>query len=130
MLYIINLGTSISFIKISQIFFGSFNVQKIRGLNNQISMFVLSIMCIMLGNFYIPLTKGFFGIDTSFVSLLSLSSWLNYLITLFVGYIIYKWIIEKDYYIIKKIRHLHISFDTANFMLIAFIFIMIVWSYL
>ncbi|EOD01870.1 complex I subunit 5 family protein [Caldisalinibacter kiritimatiensis] len=129
MLYIINLGTSISFIKMSQIFFGEFKVQKIRSYNNEVAMLILSMMCIILGNFYIPLTKGFFGVDFSFVKVVSLMNWLNYIIALGIGYLIYKWIIEKDYNIMKKIRHLNISFGTTNFMLVVFIFIMIIWSY-
>ena len=129
MLYIVNLGTGISFIKMSQIFFGKSKINKIRSLNNETAMFFLSIMCIILGNFYLPLINGFIDVDLTFVKVNSILNWINYITALGIGYLIYKWIIEKDYKIIKKIRHLNISFGSTNFMLIVFIFIMIVWRY-
>lgn len=128
MLYIINLGTGISFIKMSQMFFGKFKAQRIRSYHHEIAMLILSIMCVVLGNFYIPFTKGFFGVDSSFVKVLSITNWLNYIISLGVGYLIYKWIIEKDYNFLKRLRHLNVSFTSSNLMLMLFIFIMIVWS--
>lgn len=130
MLYIINLGTGTLFIKMSQIFFGKLKINKVRSYNNKLAMFILSIVCIILGNFYIPLTKGFFGVDISFVKAYSFLNWLNYIVALGISYLIYKWFIEKDYNIIKKIRHFHISFYSTNVMLITFIFIMIIWSYM
>ncbi|MTI48468.1 complex I subunit 5 family protein [Sporosalibacterium faouarense] len=128
-LYIINLGTGTSFIKMSQMFFGSFKVQKIKSYNTGIAMVTLAIICIILGNFYLPFTNILFGDDFSTVKVVSISSLLNYIISIGLGYLIYKWIIEKDYKIIKRLRHLNISFETTNFMLISFIFIMIIWSY-
>lgn len=130
LIYIINLGTSISFLKLSQIFFGHYAIQGIKNIKEKISMFSLAVMCIVLGNWYIPIFKGYFGIDLSFVKVFSLKGWLNYIITLIVGYFVYKWIIEKDYMIIKKIRHLNISFETTNIMLVGFVFVMTIWIYI
>lgn len=129
MLHIINLGTSISFIKLAQIFFGKSNVQRIRFINERISMGILAIICIIFGNFHLPIVKEIFNVDISFVNVLSFKVWFIYVITLLIGFLVYKWIIEKDYNIIKRLRHLKISFETSSGMLIIFIFIMIVWSY-
>lgn len=128
MLFIINLGTSISFIKLSQIFFGKSTIERKSNININLSMFLLAMMCIILGNYFTPITDGLFGVDFSDISIMSLDNWLNYVITLGVGFVIYKKIIAKDYPIIKKIRHLNISFNTTNIMLVTFIFIMIFWS--
>jgi multicomponent Na+:H+ antiporter subunit D len=128
MLFIINLGTSISFIKLSQIFFGSSRIKRSRNTNGNLAMFLLAVMCIMLGNYFIPITKGFFGVDLSYVKVMDIGNWINYIMTLGIGYIVYKKIIAKDYSIIKKIRHINISFGTTNFLLVMFIFIMILWS--
>jgi len=130
MFYIINLGTSISFIKLSQIFIGKSYVQRIKSINDKISIGLLAITCIVFGNFYRPLIKEFFSVDISFVNVLSAKSWINYIVTLIIGFLIYIYIIEKDYSIIKKLRHLKISFEVSSTMLVIFIFIMIVWSYL
>ncbi|WP_425446619.1 complex I subunit 5 family protein [Dethiothermospora halolimnae] len=129
LLYIINLGTGISFVKMSQIFFGKFKVQKLRNYHHELAMLILAMMCIILGNFYMPLTKGFFGVELSFVKVTDIVNWINYMVSIGIGYLIYKKIIEKDYNIIKRLRHLNISFGSTNFMLVVFIFIMVVWSY-
>lgn len=127
MFYTINLGTSISFIKMSQIFFGSSNIQKKPDINSHISMGLLAFMCIILGNLYHPIVNLIFDIDFSYINFISIENWVIYIITLGLGYMIYKFIISKDYPVIKKLRHLSISFETTNMMLITFIFIMILW---
>lgn len=128
MLFIVNLGTCVYFIKMSQVFFGRDGLKGIRKVNEHVSLFVLSMMCIILGNYLIPITRGFFGVDISFIRVISLSNWINYFIILAVAYLIHKIFLERDYNIIKKIRNTNISFETTNFMLIFFIFIMIFWS--
>jgi len=128
MLYIINLGTSISFIKLSQIFLGEYRGKRTRNVNTSFSMFLLALMCIILGNYFIPITRVFWGIDISYVETMKISNWINYITTLALGYIVYKKFISKDYKIIKKIRHTNISFATTNYLLILFIFIMILWK--
>ncbi|WP_432402967.1 complex I subunit 5 family protein [Wukongibacter sp. M2B1] len=128
MLFIINLGTSISFIKLSQIFFGKSDRKANRNINVYSSMFLLATMCTILGVYYGPITMKLFGVDISYISISNINYFINYIFTMIVGYIIYKKIIEKDYRIIKSIRHMNISFGTTNFLLLTFIFIMILWS--
>jgi IS605 OrfB family transposase len=130
MLYIVNIGTIISFIKLSQIFGGSSDVRKGDLSWCNFSLLLLASMCIILGNLYIPIAHKLWNIDLSYIKIFNISSLLQYLSSLAIGYIIYKKVIAKDLVFIKKIRHTAISFDTANIMLVMFIFIMIICSVL
>lgn len=127
MLFIINLGTSISFIKLSQIFFGKSKKKNPIDINISLAMASLTIMCIVLGIYYVPIMSAFFGVDISYIQVFKIKNFINYIFTMTIGYIIYKKIIEKDYRIIKYFRHVNISFTSTNFLLITFIFIMILW---
>lgn len=128
MLFIINLGTSISFIKLSQIFFGKSDSQRSKNINVFSSILLLATMCIVLGVYYGPITMQLFGVDISYITVLKIDNFITYIVTLLIGYIVYKKIISKDHDIIKKIRHMNISFGATNFLLITFIFIMMLWS--
>ncbi|MCM1991293.1 complex I subunit 5 family protein [Oceanirhabdus seepicola] len=123
---IVNLGTIISFIKFSQIFIGNSDVKKRKVEWCDFSMLILAIMCIFMGNPYNPVTKMLVDIDVSFIKVLNINSWIQYFFTLIIGYLIYKKVISKDLSFIKKIRHTSFSFDTANIMLVMFIFILII----
>ena len=127
-LYIINLGTSISFIKLSQIFFGKSNIKRKKSINLNLSMFIVAVACIIFGNYYTQIGKLLFGADISYIHVLKLDNWINYLSTLFIGYIIYKYYISKDSDLLKRIRHTNVSFQTTNYLLIIFIFIMLIWN--
>ncbi|MTI68238.1 MAG: hypothetical protein FH753_16785 [Firmicutes bacterium] len=126
--FIINLGTCISFIKFSQIFFGDFKKTDFKKIHSRSSMIILGISCLLMGILYAPIINVFYDIDLSFVNIFSLSALFNYLISLVIGFFIFKFIIDKDFYPMKKIRHLYISFETTNFMLISFIIIMTIIS--
>ncbi len=126
--FIINLGTCISFIKFSQIFFGDYEAANFKKIHNKFSMVILGISCLLMGILYAPIINVFYDIDLSFINILSLSAWLNYLVSLLIGFIVFKFIIDKDFYPMKKIRHFNISFETTNFMLIFFIIIMTIVS--
>ncbi|WP_432666469.1 proton-conducting transporter membrane subunit [Wukongibacter baidiensis] len=130
MFYILNLGTSVSFVKLSQIFFGKSDVKKYNSIGENMAMFLLGLGCISLGIFFVPIGKTLLYIDLKFIKLSSLSIWINYFITLVIAYFIYLFFISKELSIIKKIRHINISFGTANFLLVLFIFIMIMWKFI
>lgn len=124
---IINILTVIYFIKFSQIFFGRSKVNKIEDISSSVALGVLAVTCVLLGIFSIDILEYMGKIELSFIHIFKAKYFIEYLITLVLGYIIYKVIIEKDYPIIKKIRHLNISFEMTNTMLIAFICIMLIW---
>lgn len=127
MLNLLNLGTIISFVKFSQIFFGHSKVNKLHHKTKEISLGVLATTCLFLGLFSKILIEKFFAIDLSYLHILEVEYMLKYIMNVAIGYLIFKFIIEKDYPIIKKIRHLNLSFSTTNIMLISFIGIMILW---
>ncbi|RKD30581.1 complex I subunit 5 family protein [Thermohalobacter berrensis] len=128
MLNIVNLGTIISFVKFSQIFFGNSDVKINKHINRTFSIFLLALMCIIIGNFYNPIASHLLNIDLPYVCHLDIIKWVKYIVNLAIGYVIYKKVIDRDYCLIKKIRHTKISFQTSNLMLLFFIFTMIIWS--
>ncbi len=128
LLFFINLGTSISFIKFSQIFFGKSDLKKNKAFNPNLSMFLIAALCIVFGNYYINITEILFGVDISYIHVMKIDNWINYFTTIFLAYIVYKYFIAKDNYLLKKLRHTNISFETTNYLLILFVFIMLLWN--
>ncbi|SHJ82766.1 complex I subunit 5 family protein [Paramaledivibacter caminithermalis] len=128
MLFIINLGTSISFIKLSQIFWGTSARENHKNINVYSSMLLLTIMCIVLGIYYKPIIMILFGVNISYIHVFKIKNFISYIFTLSAGYIIYRKAIRKDHEIIQYIRHINISFGATNFLLITFVFIMILWE--
>lgn len=124
LIHILNLGTITSFIKFSQIFFGSSSIKRNEFNLNTLSLIILSLLCILLGTCYTPIFHWLFKINLSFVSPLKLYNFIYYISLFLIGYVLYKTLISKDYVIIKKIRHSSISFDTANILLLFFVFFM------
>ncbi|MFW5891453.1 MAG: complex I subunit 5 family protein [bacterium] len=135
-LEIINLGTIISFLKVSQIFLkdneysrGITVAKKERFISVKTAMAIPAALCIILGIFYTPIVSYIFNIDISYVHSLEISSLIDYLMNIGIGFIIYKLVVEKDYKFIKVLRHTNISFSTSNYLLILYIFIMMVWKW-
>lgn len=127
-LQILNLGTAISFVKFSQIFFGKSKVNKIKDISSTVGLGILAILCIIMGNFFSDIVWEFMMYNVSYIKVFTFKNILTYVITIGIGYLVYKGIIDKDYPIIKKIRHINISFENSNIMLVAFIFIMLIWT--
>lgn len=127
MLNLLNLGTIISFVKFSQIFFGHSNVNKLHHRTSETSIGILAITCLSLGLFSKSIMLNLFGIEVSYLNIFDMGYIIDYILNVFLGYIIFKLIIEKDYKIIKKLRHVNLSFSTTNIMLITFIVVMILW---
>jgi multicomponent Na+:H+ antiporter subunit D len=135
-LKLINLGTIISFIKMSQIFFKDSEyskeikaAKKEKIISVKISLAIPAFLCVIMGIFFTPIVWSIFNVDVSFVHPMNLTSIVEYLIYVFVGFILYKLIIEKDYKFIKVLRHTNISFSTSNYLLILYIFIMMIWKW-
>jgi multicomponent Na+:H+ antiporter subunit D len=120
---IINIGTVTSFIKFSRILFGpkqNILIKKSDILAN-LSMVILAISCLGLGIFYKPFLELIWQTDASYVKLFDLRQWLDYALYLALGYLIYRYIIKKDFKPLKSIRHFQLSFEDANYMLILYI---------
>lgn len=133
---IINLGTIMSFLKMSQIFLkeneyskGIIVAKKEKYISVKTALAIPAAFCIILGIFYTPIVNYFFNIDISYVHSIEISNLISYLANLGIGFILYKLLIEKDYIFIKKLRHTNISFSTSNYLLILYIFIMMIWKW-
>ncbi len=128
MINIINIGTAASFIKFSQVFFGKSETLMGESKTDNLSLFLLSIACLVMGLFHVPITRELWGVELHHINLLSLEKWFIYFLTLFIGFFIYKLLIEKDYKLVKSIRHSSISFEASNILLVLFVSLMILWS--
>ncbi len=124
-LYAVNIGTATSFLKLSQIFFGQKKqVGEKQIIVHYVPLMTLSFVCIIFGLMYIPISDGFFGIDLTYVKILKLSSFVDYGVTLLIGYMIYVFVVKKDYIFIKRLRMFNLSFDKANYLFIIYIVVM------
>jgi multicomponent Na+:H+ antiporter subunit D len=135
-LKIINLGTIISFLKMSQIFLkddeyskGISVAKKDRLLSVKIAIGIPAFFCLALGFFYIPIIKYIFNADISYVRVYEISNFIDYFLNIGIGFLIFKLVIEKDYKFIKVLRHTDLSFSTSNYLLIFYIFIMMIWKW-
>ena len=118
----INLGTIISFIKISQIFYGDKKHGKREVIYINSSMGVLAIFCVVFGVFPGLILESVWNTSMDIFDLFILKKWMEYVVYLGLGWIIYKRFIEKDHEIIRKIRHFNLSFGTAIILMITFVF--------
>lgn len=130
MFNILNIGTTIALIKLAQIFFGEPHEKRRSSYGENISMFLLAVVCILTGIFFVPIGRTLFYIDLTFIKLFTPSVWINYFLTLIIAYLSYRFFISKDLSIIKRVRHMNISFGAANFLLVLFVFLMIMWNFI
>ncbi len=121
---VINLGTAISFVKMSHIFVGEGTLSKKSYLCSNIAMSFLAIMCIVLGSFAMPIVTSLWSVELMKIKTLSPEKWFQYIATVACAAIIYRKIIKKDIFIIRKIRETDMAFDTANIALIFLVFVL------
>jgi len=121
-LFAVNIGTATSFVKMAQIFFGPKTVSyPMRHLAQNTAMMMLALGCIILGNFYIPFTTGFFGIPFDTVGEFHIGHFFDYAVTVGIAYMIFRFIVAKDYRPIRLIREYQVSFETANYVFIVYL---------
>lgn len=127
-LFIVNIGTATSFVKMSQIFFGpkslSYPMQK---KTQNFALMAFGFMCVILGNFYIPINQGFFGIDLSYIHIFEFAKFFDYLLTLSIAFVFYKFFISKDYRPVPDIRNFKMSFETANILFLGMLAVMTIY---
>ncbi|TVP94586.1 MAG: hypothetical protein EA374_06470 [Acholeplasmatales bacterium] len=127
-LFIVNIGTATSFIKMSQVFFGpKVMTLRIKEMGQRIALMTLAFSCVILGNLYIPISEGFFGIDVSHVSAVKWEAFFDYAVALILGFCFYKLVIEKDPRAVRKIREFNVSFETANYLFMLYVAVMVVY---
>jgi multicomponent Na+:H+ antiporter subunit D len=127
---LINIGTVTSFLKFSQILFGDkVKVDKRKDTKQFISIITIGIICILIGIFYKELSLAIFNIDLSYVKIFDFRAWLDYLLYIVIGYVLYRYYISKDYKPIKVIREYQVSFESANYLFIFYIAVLSLMMY-
>ena len=124
---LINIGTVTSFLKFSRILFGpKLDVMFIfRDSKRVIAMALLAIVSIAIGIFYLPIITQVFGFEATQVNLFDIRSWLDYILYVSIGLVLYRFVIKKDFKFLQKIRNFSMSFEDANYALILFMSVFI-----
>lgn len=120
---LINIGTTASFIKFSSILFGpKVKIsQFFRDSKRVISMMILASLSIGIGLFYEEVVSIVFGINIQDKLSIGLESWFDYLMYVSIGFVLYQFVVKKDYKFLQKIRAFSMSFEDANFALIVYL---------
>ncbi len=128
-LRIVNIGTMISFIKLSQIFFGEGETQTSSDgpWQEKAGMLVPAVLCIALGIFHVPLMSLLLDVDIGHINPMSAKKWTTYFINAAIGFLAYKKIIARDFKFVRRIRRFKISFGNSNYLLILYIFLMMIF---
>lgn len=118
---LINIGTVTSFVKFTGILFGSKQAVVVRhDWRQYVAMGTLALACIVIGTFYLPIGQLLFSTDLSYVHLTDLQQWLDYVVYVIVGVLVYRLVIKKDYSPLQQLRSVAISFEDANYMFILY----------
>lgn len=124
-LFVVNIGTATSFIKMSQIFFGPQTITvRIKKRMQNVSMMMLALGCVLLGNFYIPITEGYFGFELREVSVTTWKNFFDYFLALSLGFLFYRYVIAPDYKPVRYIRGYQMSFEGSNYVFVIFLVVM------
>ncbi|MFH5881474.1 complex I subunit 5 family protein [Liberiplasma polymorphum] len=121
-LFIANIGTATLFMKMAVIFFGKKQVSyRMHHWSYDIVLSTLALACILLGNLYIPIARGFFGVDLSAIRAFSLGALFDYALVLLIAFLLNYFFIKKDYAPLKALRNFQLSFEHANYIFIGYI---------
>ncbi len=127
-LFVVNIGTATSFIKLSQIFFGKKTMTiRLKAVPQRVTMMTLAFACVVLGNFYIQIGEGFFGLPLQQITVTEWAAFFDYALALSIGLLFYKLVIEPDYKPVRYIRNFKMSFETANYLFVVFLVVMSVY---
>lgn len=127
---LINLGTITSFIKFSTILFGPKKPFQIDpNIKQHVGMSFLAIACLAVGLFYQPLGAWLFSIDLSYVTWLKFESFIEYLLYIGIGLMLYHFVINKDYWPTRKLRSINITFEAANYLFVVYLLVIAVFIF-
>ncbi|MDZ4196271.1 MAG: hypothetical protein U1C51_03355, partial [Candidatus Izemoplasmatales bacterium] len=123
--FLINLGTVTSFIKFSSVLFGPKAILvKEKNPLQIISIIVLGLSCLGIGLFYQVIASSIFGITIS-TNLWEISHFLDYGLFLVIGFLFYRFVVKKDYLPFQKIRHFKLTFESANYMFVVYLLVVL-----
>ena len=122
-MHILNVGTIIYFMKMSQIFFGSTHNKKIKeSFKENVSVIILGVVTLMMGIFEMYTLSNHFDMSVY----VKLKDFVVYGLYLIVGYGFYIVFLQKEAKIFYKIRHTHLNFRNANVLLLTFVVLSII----
>ncbi len=125
-LFVVNIGTATSFIKMSQIFFGPKTMTiRIRKPLKNFALMSLAFACVMLGNFYIPISEGFFGFRVQYIDIGTWANFFDYFLALTIGYVFYRFVIAPDPVPVRYIREHKMTFQQANYLFVVMIVVLL-----
>jgi multicomponent Na+:H+ antiporter subunit D len=119
---IVNLGTIVYFTKFASMLFGpNQKLEVTKNFKQYIGMSILAIMIVCVGIGYVYLGDLFYGVDLSYVKLLDPYHFIEYLLYLGIAYVIYQYVLKKDPKIIKDLRTVNITFESANYLFVVYL---------
>jgi multicomponent Na+:H+ antiporter subunit D len=117
LLHLINLGTIISFIKVSTIFFGTNRNENIKeALDQNIAIGILGFVTLFSGIFEMYILKKYLSITLT----VGVMDFVIYFIYVGFGYLFYKYFIKKEAKVFYQLRHYEMGFKDANVLLVVF----------
>jgi len=123
-MHILSLGTIISFMKMSQIFFGVTKNKEIKeNIKENVSMIILAGITLFAGVFEIYILKNFLDINIH----VRLTDFLVYGIYLIMSYGFYIKFLKEEAKIFRNIRYIHLNFRNANVLLLTFVVLSIIF---
>ncbi|MFP4078886.1 MAG: complex I subunit 5 family protein [Candidatus Izemoplasmataceae bacterium] len=121
-LFLVNIGTAASFIKVAQIFFGPKMFTYIKNAQAQYTaLTILAAGILLIGLFPDFVFAGLFNVETFGVNPASIGSITTYLMTLSLGFILYWFVVKRDYRLFRVLRDFQLSFQNANLLFVLFI---------
>lgn len=128
---LINIGTVTSFIKFSQILFGhKVQIEKQKDILQIVSMSIMGFLCVGIGLFYIPFGNLIFGIDLSYVTFLDPRQWIDYILYIMIGLLLYRHVIMRDAAPLQFIREARLTFEHANYVFILYMVVLSVLMFM
>lgn len=127
---LINIGTIITFLKYSSMFFGQSDVTPYKvNKNRTVIVMILSSICFFGGIFGREMINMLFNIQVQISALDYLDKSLIFLLSLLVGYLIYT-VVIKDSLFIRKVREFELGFNDVCVSIAVFFVVTAVITYL
>ncbi len=124
--FFMNIGTATLFVKMSQMLLGpsvlSFPISHYR---QSITLFILMLALIGVGNYFVFFEGQFLDVDFSTVNPASLSAFVDFFMTIGFAFILYYYVIRKDFKPIQYIRGFTLTFEHANYIFVAYTVVLI-----
>lgn len=129
LLIIINLGTIVSFIKFSRIFFGKTRYKGETKLNRKIICLLLGAVCLVFGIFGGPIIEFLFGVHVKIDAAGYIEKGLIYAASAVVAWLIYRYLVRgRSFW--KRIRTLDLGFNKIAMSVVLFFVVIVAYLYL